>query len=327
MNYRSTFVYSRIVLVSVSLLAVFVTSNARSDDDPGCIYSEDKCPCAELESSGRCLKNQQNGKCALGDCAASYRCDCFGYEMCRRSRCTLYTVDSNALPSENMLFPCTRTADAGICSFFDHIINTAEAAGNALVEVSNAYADSIADDTETGELLDALEADLAIVTQSLSSVKRNEEISKEPNLKRVELDVMEITKLVVLSRSEALLVSAESKQVGEAREDVARLKAEAESAHDKAHAAEKHLLEEEGKAANEQRECGMCPALKAQVDIHTEERKDKSVQAGEIAKRSRTNRKNVRHGLQHIRKYRAKVAEIRERVEQEIIVVKKNIGI
>lgn len=155
------------------------------------------------------MKNQANGTCLLGDCVfpivlivsdtkyvGDQRADCTLWILAY-FRAKLYCSHAHARGTQARApFSVTYSIQPKL-------------QGMHLVEVSNAYFDVTAHGKEADELLAAFEADLAVVAQSLASSKGHEQIETVPDMKSIELGVMEVTKHVSKSRSEALAVNAE----------------------------------------------------------------------------------------------------------------------
>lgn len=118
--------YIGIVLV---LVLLFFTNAQRNQSE--CEFTASAYPCSEPVSSGSCVRPQSNGLCLIGECSPSYQCDCLGYEICRRTNCSLYKNVENTIQIESIPFPCHLAHDE-ICTTFDFIQDTLESTDKSL---------------------------------------------------------------------------------------------------------------------------------------------------------------------------------------------------
>lgn len=112
-------------------------ARAHANEAGGCVFSEESCPCSQMEPSEFCVKPEYEGLCLLDKCNTGYRCDCLGYSLCKRKKCAMCTAIENVIPSNKVPFGCHLTPDAGQCTTFSRMLDTLDAAKNALAEASH----------------------------------------------------------------------------------------------------------------------------------------------------------------------------------------------
>lgn len=121
-----------IVNVFVLFIACKISlSRVVETDVSGCMITESSCPCAIHRPPGTCLRYQGGGTCLLGECTAAYKCDCFGFELCTISLCSIYTAGNLTVPSDIVPFECQKTSNRGNCTTFRTYLDTIYAADNA----------------------------------------------------------------------------------------------------------------------------------------------------------------------------------------------------
>ena len=104
--------------------------------EQGCVITNTSCPCAIRSSSGMCMRHQGGNQCLMGECSEGYKCDCLGFEVCSISTCAKYTTVENAIPSEENLFQCHLTPEAGTCIDFESFQDTIAAVDSSTRESS-----------------------------------------------------------------------------------------------------------------------------------------------------------------------------------------------
>lgn len=264
------------------------------------------------------MKPQTEGLCLLGKCEVGYRCDCLGYAMCERSKCAMFTAMENAIPSEDIPFGCHLTPDAGQCTTFAHIMDTLEAADNALVEASHSNDLASSYTSEAYHMVIKAQADISTVDAALKSIEPFRDELSDEETDAIEKDVEAMRQSVTEAAREALEVSLDAAEVNKERRVVADFKKKANKCDKEAKRANDKLKEAKEKAEKEQKTCEECGALKEENEKQTDSRKDSCVKAGEAAQRARNGRSNANEGNNRVKQNCSKSAEAKARIESKI---------
>eukprot|EP00178_Gracilaria_changii_P011217 TRINITY_DN320_c0_g5_i1.p1 TRINITY_DN320_c0_g5~~TRINITY_DN320_c0_g5_i1.p1 ORF type:complete len:325 (-),score=62.28 TRINITY_DN320_c0_g5_i1:2025-2999(-) len=315
---------------TLGLLALIIntsTASGQATENPGCQITDTMCACLEVESSKLCMQHQGNNQCLLGSCKPSYRCDCLGYEMCKRNSCSLYTTDTNVIPSEEKAFGCHLTVDAGSCTSFDYVMETVDAAMNAHTEVDTANDEAMLLSMEAYKIVASIEADVIAMNDVLKSVESVRSYMSLEESIEIEKDAELMVNLVLESGRVAGMASENAAAVYKASREVAILKGEAIFAEKEADKVEKQLAQKQKDADNNGRACDECKGLKADVDKLRTSRREAARKAGEAAKNSREKRRNAAKHRQAVEDNRDKAKDAKDRLISAVERIKKRAAI
>ncbi|KAI0564892.1 hypothetical protein FGB62_22g543 [Gracilaria domingensis] len=302
----------------LALWSLFAHTTAQSVKPSECVISDDSCPCSQSEASGTCLKYQGDGSCLLGVCQASYKCDCLGYEMCKRSSCAVYTAVENTIPSELTPFGCHLTPGAGSCTSFESFLDTAEAALNARTDAHVSNNDATIQTSEAQNLVMEAYNDLMLVNNALGSLDEiRDEITAEEE-KEVYDDIQIVRDVAMDCVRRALNVSLEGDEAFKASVETASMTKMATDADKEGRKVEDELEKENAKAKDEKRNCVVCKKLEEDIKKLKEVRKEAAKNAGKAAKRGKNKRNKSSGVLKEIREKRMKCQDARERVLAKI---------
>lgn len=101
-----------------------------------------------------------------------YRCDCFGYEICKRATCSKYTTTANIIPSKARPFKHELTPNAGICTDFTIFIDNVSGAENAPAEANTNTAESIQEDIKLPQSINESKQIKVVVHDVLNHIER-----------------------------------------------------------------------------------------------------------------------------------------------------------
>ncbi|PXF44827.1 hypothetical protein BWQ96_05410 [Gracilariopsis chorda] len=307
-----------IAVFAVCTLNLVHFVQAQATQGVGCVFSDDSCPCSQMEPSGVCMKPDNEGMCLLGECNTGYRCDCLGYTMCKRTKCAMYTAVENVIPSESVPFGCHLTPDAGQCTAFDHMLDTLDAAENALVEASHSNDAASAYTAESYQLVAKAQSDVSAVNEALRSIEPFRDELSDEETDELEKDAEVVRQSATEAAREALQVSLKAAEVNKERRLVADLKKTASKRDKEAKRAKDKLKEAEEKADKEHKECEDCDKLKEEEEKQTKLRKESCSKAGEAAKRAREGRSNSNEGRKRVMGNCSKSAEAKARIESRV---------
>lgn len=320
--------YSSISLLRTGLfITVAITlqkiASSHTNEVKGCVFTHESCPCSQTEPSGLCMRQDYKGLCLLDKCSTGYRCDCFGYSLCMRKKCAVYTAMENVIPSDRIPFGCHLTSDAGDCTSFSRMLDTIDAASNALAEASHSNDMASSYTSESFQIVAMVQQDIVAVNEALKSIEpfRDELSDQETN--DIERDVEIVRRCAADVAREALEVDLKACEVNKQRRMVADLKKSAHITDKKVKRAQHKLKEAEEKAGKERKKCADCRELKDEIEKETLFRKESCSKAGEVAKRARDERLNAYEGRKQVIGNRSRSAEVRSRIERKIMTLAK----
>eukprot|EP00178_Gracilaria_changii_P019463 TRINITY_DN563_c0_g2_i1.p1 TRINITY_DN563_c0_g2~~TRINITY_DN563_c0_g2_i1.p1 ORF type:complete len:376 (-),score=66.84 TRINITY_DN563_c0_g2_i1:176-1303(-) len=308
--------------------SLYYDSHAQAIGTSDCTISDDSCPCSQTASSGSCLKYQGDGSCLLGACQASYRCDCLGYEKCKRSSCAVYTAMENTIPSELVPFGCHLTAGAGSCTTFDSMLDTVEAAVNAKTDARHSSSEATSESVNAQHLVTEVQSDAAEINDELNAIDelRNQMTAEEE--KEIFHNAKIVQELVTECTRKALNVTVEAASAFDQSMQAAEMAGAAISADRDCDKAKSKLEEEKSKVEREkQQNCPACKKLEEDIELLEKLRKEAAENAGKAAKSCRGNKdvavvivqeireKRMNCGLAH-GKVRSAIANLRKRLNQ-----------
>lgn len=293
-----------LLFVVFALTAAFAQEVVEED---GCIMDPKECTCAESPSAGECTRPVEGGKCLQDDCMPSFKCDCFGYELCSISTCGRWTPAVNAILSRTSEFQCKYEATGSKCRTATSFLDTLSGADNAKI-ASIKYVDDISvDEVEVAsDLKESLSFKIATLDACRAVTTRSDEVSVE-----------EMTDLNSLSDAVIEETKAISKEIASVGEDAAeaytsmgkaRLARALAREHEAAAKAEEMAEAEAAeKAKKENKVCIPCEEMKARVKKLRLARKQAAIEAGTWSKKGRGARSRANIKRTSAKKRKAKV--------------------
>lgn len=280
----------------------------------GCVFTDRSCPCSEVESSAPCMNHIGGGNCLLGECGLSYRCDCFGYEMCTRSSCSIFTTAENSIPSQVTPFGCHLTADAGVCTSFDFLLDTLEAVDYSFSDATRSTEESYADTTKVYDQIENVRKHAADVQGALENLKSKREQLTNEEAEEIDSNAHIVLQTLTDIGQDAADISKEAITAFNVSQEVGQLRLQARSAEENAKATEVALDTEEEKAKKDGKECLVCGELQVDVARLRQLRRELAKNAGAKAKGSRKNRRKASEGRKKAEKTAIGCAEARDKV-------------
>lgn len=279
-------------------------AKAVKTDSAECVITDSSCPCAIHRPPGTCLQYKGGGTCLLGECNVAYKCDCFGFEICKISPCSIYTAGNLTVPSDIVPFSCQQTPNRGNCTTFKTFSSTITAGENAkkmatkyVSEVQNGAAKTVNSFAEI--LKDKDEADKAWEKMDAYA----EKVTKDERL-AVEAEVRAVVYAITQAQVEILEALNNQEKVFNANLEIGRIRAEAR--HLELGALQAELEAElELEKANEA-VCTKCKRLMSKAEKLREKRRQEVIGAARWAS---VGREAKDHALAHV----ANVDMIREK--------------
>lgn len=249
------------------------------------------------------MRHQGDNTCLLSDCSDGYKCDCFGFEHCSISSCSLFTTSRNAVPSVGTPFSCHLTANAGKCHTFEYFLDTVNAADNAKAEGSLSVKDTTTDLLATAQDVQAIVQEKVTLDEVIDQLDNLAEIVEEDERAKIDADVSAVVEAIKAVRAEEKALDEEveeatnaNKQVGYFRRICRRREAEA------AQKEEEEMLE----AAKPENKviCKRCKVLRKEIRNLNNQRKEAAVQAGTWTKKAQAARGRCRKRRNNVKKIR-----------------------
>eukprot|EP00178_Gracilaria_changii_P014723 TRINITY_DN412_c1_g1_i3.p1 TRINITY_DN412_c1_g1~~TRINITY_DN412_c1_g1_i3.p1 ORF type:complete len:333 (-),score=51.52 TRINITY_DN412_c1_g1_i3:504-1502(-) len=306
----------------LALQPLCIYADAQSVETSGCVITNDSCPCSQSAASGTCLKYQGDGSCLLGTCQASYKCDCLGYEMCKRSSCAVYTAMENTVPSELVPFGCHLTPGAGSCTSFEHVLDTVEAAQSAKADARHSNIEATIQTSDAQNIVMEAYNDVMILNNALGSLDEVSDVITNEEEKEIYEDVQTVRDLAMDCVRGALNVSMEGDEAFKSSVEAAIMAKTASEASNEGKKLEGELKQENLKA-KEKGECLVCKKLQDDIQKLRELRKQAAQNAGKAGRRGKSNRNKSSGILKEMREKRVKCGEARDRVLAKIESIKK----
>ncbi|KAI0564938.1 hypothetical protein FGB62_22g64 [Gracilaria domingensis] len=322
MNIRITSWVSLVLLAC----AMCTCSHAQAVASSECVITEDWCPCSQAASSGSCLKYQGESLCLLGMCRASYKCDCLGYEKCKRSSCAVYTAMENTIPSELVPFGCHLTAGAGSCTSFDSFLDTVEAAVNAKTDARHSNNEATAESVNAHRLVSEVQGEAASINDELNAIEALRDqmtVEEEEEIYDNARIVQDSVKNCTLK---ALDVTIEAGKAFETNLKTGEMAGVAVSSDKDCKRKKDELKEEEEKAKSEKKECSACQKLEEDIEVLEKLSKEAAVNAGKGAKSCKGNKDSAADLVQEIREKRMNCGLARGKVLSAIAKLKKRLN-
>lgn len=260
------------------------------------------------------MRSQGDGTCLLGECKASYQCDCLGYEVCKRKKCAMYTALQDVVPSAFVPFGCQLTPDAGSCTTFDKVMDTIDSIENALLADNIQHHELMRKRKEAYEMVAAIEQDSVAVHDALKSLEpRWNDVSPEERME-LEKDSSVVMELILESGRSAFDVSLMANAVYKGSRKVSELRATVVRSNELMNQAIQKLAKGQEEERTENTPCITCAQLQEDIKKFEKEIKDASKLAGETARRNREQNHKAIEDVKKIEEQRSTSAEAKERV-------------
>lgn len=256
------------------------------------------------------MRSQGGNLCLLGECNDGYKCDCFGFEQCNISSCSIYTTDANAVPSSTVPFSCHLTPDAGKCTTFSHFLDTIAAADNAKAEASASVKEADMEMTAASEDLIKVQGHKIVLAQIFEELDTFADKVTEDERTEVEEEAEQVVKAVVDLQKE--LADLHTDNLGTFKSNLQAAKFHRLARRKENEAQEKESREKIEKAKPEHSaNCAVCVSLKAEADASRKERKEAARLAGSWTKKTQEGKNRARKRRQNIGLIRLQSEEAR----------------
>lgn len=270
-----------------------------------CVITESSCPCAIHRPPGTCLRYQGGGTCLLGECTTAYKCDCFGFELCTISHCSIYTAGNLTVPSDIVPFECQKTSNRGNCTTFRTYLDTIYAADNAKNLATKYVLDVQTEVMKTVNLLEEILMDKAEVDKIWKILDGYpEQVTKDEKLAlaaEARVVMYAITEAQV-EINEALRNQA---KVFEANLEISRIRRDAYLSEMKVTEAEAEA-EIENKAQVKQSVCPKCKKLQSKATKFREKRRQEVIGVGRWATAAREAKDHASAHVENVQMIRTK---------------------
>lgn len=276
--------------IAVVLCMVTVGLGAAGADG-SCLNSGDECQCSPQTPGGMCMRHQGGGKCLMGTCKVGYRCDCFGFEVCKKRGCRSYTTLENEVPSTTKLFGCHMTPDAGRCVDYTGFGDTVTAAWNAQAAADNNNVETLQDERDVTEVVKEIEKDVKEANALVKEVFMNGDEVTDEEYDDIAKEAMKIVECGLRALGEKLLLGQESAAALRAFLQAGKFRAQSQR------------LEKEEKKAKEEKK----------RERLRKQRRDAAIAACSWAKKGREHGKNAKERREGCEREQVKAREARGR--------------
>ena len=294
------------------LLLISMISTSLAQVEQGCVITETSCPCAIRSSSGMCMRHQGGNQCLMGECSEGYKCDCLGFELCSIASCAKYTTLENAIPSEENLFQCHMTPDAGTCIDFESFQDTIVATDSATRESSEAVKSVTEYSKEATADLGEIQEDKIKIDDAIRELNTFPlDVSEE---EWADMQQDSIQALDDLNEAAGEVAELHDTVVEATRADIeaAKHRRNAYKREREAKKLDKELEEEEKKQDNEAKR-KRCDALKDKIKTVRQARKQAAIEAGTWVKKCRAAKKRGNKCRRKVEKSKLSAGEARKK--------------
>lgn len=208
-----------------------------------------------------------------------YRCDCFGYELCKRASCSRYTTAAKVFHDTSEAFKCQLTPDAGICTDFTAIIDTVSGADNALAEAILNFGESIQEEFNIHQSIKEIKAIKLVIHDVFNKIEQAADHVPDEVIEHLEYDAHIILNATQQAIAESIISTKQSEETFMASRQVSKFKRAARLAEREATRKEEQQRVEEEKAENKEN-CNTCETLKVDISRLRIERKEAAIAAG-----------------------------------------------
>lgn len=252
-----------------------------------------------------------DGTCLIENCNERYRCDCFGYEICRRATCNNYTTAANIIPSKPEPFKCQLTPSASICTDFTTFIDTVSGADNAHAEASVNADEPIEEEMGLSKSIASTMQIKVVVHDILNKMEHVADHIPDEDLEDLEKDVQIVLEAAQQANAESILCTKQSEETFKASRQASKFKRAARRPEKEATQKVKQKKEEEDKPKSK-KNCPTCESLTADITRLGKERKEAAIAAGKWAKRARDHNKNAKNSRRKVKDIQSTAEEARE---------------
>lgn len=295
-----------------STLALALTIGALAAEDGECLMTNTTCPCTMAPSSGNCMRAQGGNMCLLGECNDGYKCDCFGFEQCTISSCSIYTTDANAVPSTTVPFACHLTPDAGRCTVFASFLDTVQAADNAKAEASASVKEADMEMTATNDAVVKIQGHKVVLEQTFEDLDTFSDQVTEEERKEVEAEAAIVVKSCSLALVEATELQKQVDNAFKANLETGRFHRRVRERESEAVRKEEQERVERLKPENKV-VCTVCDTLKSEITLIRKDRREAAIEAGTYAKKVQAAKNSARNHRQKVNDIRLTAEEARAR--------------
>lgn len=244
----------------VSIACGINPGSAAETNRAECVITESSCPCAIHRPPGTCLRYQGGGTCLLDECNVAYKCDCFGFELCTISQCSIYTAGNLTVPSDIVPFACQQTPNRGNCTTFKTYLDSLYAADNAKNMVTKYVSEVQAGVMKTVDFLKEVLEDKAEVDKIWETIDVYSERVTKDEQSAVGAEARVVIYAITQAQVELIDLLKNQAKVFEANLEISRIRAEARSSEMKAAETETEA-DTEMKAQVRQTVCPKCKKL------------------------------------------------------------------
>lgn len=261
---------------------------SQNNTDNSCLLTDDECQCSITKTPGQCMRAQGDGTCLMGACNEGYRCDCFGFEICKRTACSVYTTTANAIPSDTVPFQCQLTPNARKCTTFNAFVPTVSGASNAQTEASTNNDEAFELELGTSSAISKQEEYKLQVTNMLKELEPHSDKMTEKERDDIEKDAQLTLDAMEEAKAEAVITAQESAEVFKANRESSKFKALAIEFQKKIEEKEKEEAEERKKPISKFT-CLPCVAIRLDITRITQQRTAAVIASGTWAQKGRTH--------------------------------------
>lgn len=298
----------------MSMAAVFlVTVNCQTADSRSeCLFTDTECACSAKATAGACMRSQGSGLCLMGECAEGYHCDCFGYEKCKRSSCSLYTAVPNTVPSKTEPFKCQLNPNTGSCTSFVEFLDTVDGAEKANNEAKSNMDESSEFEKMATETISKIQEAKDEIAKLVKGTEEVREFVTEEEYSSVIAESDVVVAAAVAANIQALEVAKESAEAYKSKLEAVQKWEEARMLEQAAVAKEGELEVESAKPENKER-CDICEEMKAEIKRVRDERRAAAIAAGTYAKKGKGHRAKATQSLKNCEAEQLTAEEARAR--------------
>lgn len=258
------------------------------------------------------MRHQNGNECLLGACSDGYKCDCFGFEHCTISRCAIYTIDENAVPSDTNPFQCHLTPDAGKCTTFEYFLDTLSAADNAKAEGTTSTKEITAELIASTGDIQAIVAEKAVVDSTVEALDDLAEQVTEDERADIDREMELILKALKDARAEETEMEEDASEARRANNQVGYFRRLGRRREAEAKAKEEEEKIEAAKPKNKQ-ECNRCEVPRKEIRELRKQRKQAAIEAGTWTKKVQGSKNRAKKHRKNVNRIRLSAEEARKR--------------
>lgn len=254
------------------------------------------------------MHDQGDGTCLLGECNDGYKCDCFGFEQCSRSSCSIFTNTQNVVPSTYTPFQCNLTLHLGRCTVFEQFLETANAADNAKLESTRSSRET---DTTMMDVIDDvqhIQGDKVTMEQKVEELDSFAEEVTDEERKQLEGDVKAVVEAIQKVQEELRDLQDDLEEATGTNYKVGKFR---RMCHHKEKEATEKEAEERAEATKPKNKdtCNRCDVLNVEIKALRKECRDAAKAAGEWTKKVQNAKNKGRKRRKNVKKIRLSAQE------------------